>query len=191
MLPPAHVEFTWAVANLVQKLRPRWRLDYRLLALGATLPDLVDKPMAMTLFRRSNAALLIGHTALFHVALWLLAFLTGRQRRWWPYILAAQGHLVLDRIWGFPRTFLWPFRGLAFHRWRNVGSPHRFLTAYLHIITEEPFLILSEVWGALALLWFLADRRLLDRRRLRIFLWTGDPGVGDGRKCEGPERPMM
>jgi len=73
MLPSAHVEFTWAAANALQRspLGRRWQdLDYRLLALAAILPDLIDKPLAIFALPDSHAAQLYGHTLLLHLAVW-------------------------------------------------------------------------------------------------------------------------
>ncbi|NNF65359.1 MAG: metal-dependent hydrolase, partial [Acidimicrobiia bacterium] len=41
------------------------RMDLRFLALGALLPDLIDKPIAYFVFERYNATRLWGHTLIF------------------------------------------------------------------------------------------------------------------------------
>jgi hypothetical protein len=176
MLPTAHVEFTWAAANGLQRLSsdPRWKdVDYRLLALAAVLPDLIDKPLAVFAFPDSHAALLYGHTLLFHAVLWAATAATGRMRRGLPYLMALSGHLVADRIWGFPRTLLWPLRGRQFHEWKDVGSPQAFVQAYVDIIRDEPKLLAFEAVGLVLLAWVIADRRLYRGRRLRRLLHTG------------------
>ena len=67
MLPPAHIEFTWAGLNLLQRQTGLFpEADYRLMALAAVLPDLIDKPLATFVLTDSNAALLFGHTVLLH-----------------------------------------------------------------------------------------------------------------------------
>lgn len=176
MLPTAHVEFTWATANALQHspLGRRWQdLDYRLLALAAILPDLMDKPLAIFAFPDSHAALLFGHTILLHLALWGSAAASGRLGRWLPYLLAFSGHLVADRMWGFTRTLLWPLRGRRFHQWKNVGSPNAFLQAYGEIIRTEPKLLILEFIGLALLAWLIADRGLHRKGTLRRFLGTG------------------
>ena len=176
MLPSAHVEFTWAAANALQRspLGQRGQnLDYRLLALVALLPDLMDKPLAIFVFPDSHAALLYGHTLLLHLAVWGGAAATGRVRRWLPYLLAFSGHLVADRMWGFAPTLLWPLHGSQFQRWRNVGSPKAFLQAYREIVRSEPKLLTFEVIGLALLAWVIADRGLYRKRALGRFLRTG------------------
>ena len=47
MLPPSHVAYTWAALALTQeKLGQFEDADYRLVALAAVAPDLIDKPLA-------------------------------------------------------------------------------------------------------------------------------------------------
>ena len=55
MMPPGHIAATWGVATLLQQNNSRLtRLDYRLLALSALLPDLIDKPLVMLVFTDSR-----------------------------------------------------------------------------------------------------------------------------------------
>jgi hypothetical protein len=180
MLPSAHVEFTWAVANLLARSRSadRWRnLDFRLLAVAAVLPDLIDKPLAILGAHGSHSALLYGHTLLSHLAVWGGVAATRRMRKGLPYLLALSGHLVADRMWGFTRTLLWPLAGRKFHQWKEVGSPHDFLLAYAGVVREEPKLLAFEAVGAVLLAWLIADRRLYRKRSLLRFLRTGRVGV--------------
>jgi hypothetical protein len=180
MLPLAHVELTWAAANSLQRTRRscRWPyLDYRLLALVALAPDLLDKPLAIFVFRQSGAALLFGHTLLLHVAVWIVVAAARRVRRWLPYLLALSGHLIADRMWGFGDTLLWPLRGTRFHQWKHVGSPAAFVRAYLGIVLEEPKLLWFELAGLVALVWLIVDRRLYRKDALSRFLRTGRVGA--------------
>ncbi len=67
MLPPGHIEFTWAALNLLQRQAGLFEdADYRWAALAAVLPDLIDKPLATFVLTDAEAALLYGHTALLH-----------------------------------------------------------------------------------------------------------------------------
>ncbi len=176
MLPTGHIEFTWAALNLLQRQgRAFPDADYRLAATCALLPDLIDKPLATFVMTDANAALLFGHTALLHGGVWLAAAAGGKLRPWLPYLLAFSGHLLADRMWGFSQTLLWPLLGRQFHQWQHVGSPEAILRAYLKIIVEEPKLITFEIIGAALLIWFIADRQLWPRPRLRAFLRTGRP----------------
>jgi inner membrane protein len=125
MLPPAHVAYTWLTFSLAQEyfdLAPE--TDYRLVAIAAMGPDLVDKPLAWAYFyHRYKSAVLFAHTLLAHLA---LCVVTHRYfPHFWHYSLAFLGHIVLDRLWFFPNTFYWPFRGWRFHVWGKQGSEQR------------------------------------------------------------------
>lgn len=110
MLPTGHVEFTWATLNLVQRRTGWFRdADYRLMAAVALAPDLLDKPLALTIYRDTRAALFWGHNLWLHVVVWLVACALvvgqiktlreagGVRRRFvrvLPYLLAFSGHLI-------------------------------------------------------------------------------------------------
>ncbi len=174
MLPTAHVEFTWAALNLLQKEAGLFAdADYRLAALAALLPDLIDKPLATFVLTDAEAALLYGHTALLHGGVWLAAAATGQLGRSLPYLLAFSGHLLADRMWSFSQTLLWPLRGRRFHRWKHVGSPQAIVQAYAKIIRDEPLLLTFEAVGALLLAWFVLDRQLWQPEKLAGFLRDG------------------
>ncbi len=177
MLPPAHVEFTWAALNLLQRQFGLFEdADYRLAALAAVLPDFVDKPLATFVLTDADAALLYGHTALLHGGVWLAAAAAGQLDRGLPYLLAFSGHLLADRMWSFNQTLLWPLRGRRFHRWKHVGSPQAIVRAYARIIRDEPLLLTFEALGALLLAWFILDRGLWQRDNLATFAATGTFG---------------
>jgi hypothetical protein len=176
MLPTAHVEFTWAALNLLQREVGLFEdADYRLAALAAMLPDLIDKPLATFVLTDAEAALLYGHTALLHSGVWLATAASGRLERALPYLLAFSGHLLADRMWSFSQTLLWPLRGRQFHRWKHVGSPQAIVQAYAKVIRDEPLLLTFEAIGALLLVWFVVDRRLWQREKLADFLNNSRP----------------
>jgi len=104
LLPPSHIAYTWLALSLAQEyLAVAPETDYRLIALAAVGPDLVDKPLAWAYFyKRYKAAVLFAHTLLAQLGvLWWTA---GRFPRMWVYTIAFLGHVVLDRIWYFPHT---------------------------------------------------------------------------------------
>lgn len=176
MLPPGHIEWTWAGLNLLQRRLGLFEdADYRLIAAAVMAPDLLDKPLAWFVFPDANAALFFGHTLLLHGFVWTAAVATGRWRRGLPYLLAFSAHLIQDRMWGFTQTLLWPLRGWGWHPWRHVGSPNEMLRAYLQIIVQAPILIILDTIGAGLLAWFLWDRHLVSRDRLLEFLSAGRP----------------
>ncbi len=196
MLPTGHVEFTWAALNLLQRKAGLFHdADYRLIALAALAPDLLDKPLALTVYRDTDAALFWGHNLWFHLGVWLVAWgvisvrawkrrdcqfsAQGKRPsqglRWGPlaYLLAFSGHLLADRMWGFQESLFYPLGAGYWHPWMHVGAPQAMLDAYLHIIRTTPIIVAFEVIGLGLLAWFIWERRLWRRDRLMTWLRTG------------------
>jgi hypothetical protein len=162
-------------------LAQRWiptlrKVDYRLIALAAMGSDLVDKPLAALYFyRRYKAAVLFGHTLLLHLA--LMGTILWKKRNWWPYVLAFNGHALVDRLWFFPNTFYWPLRGWRFHVWQKAGSEQASIRrAYWHAFTRRPELWMWEVGGLVVALWFVFRHRLYLVDRFWRLVRTGRPG---------------
>ena len=184
MLPTGHVEFTWAALNLLQR-RLGWfpHADYRFVALAAVAPDLLDKPLALTVYRDTQAALFWGHNLWFHLGVWLMAAAwawrggrDGRRTRLGrslPYLLAFSGHLLADRMWGFQESLFYPLGGGYWHPWTHVGAPQAMWSAYVEIVRTTPILLAFEVVGLGLLAWFVWDRRLWAKTRLMAWLRTG------------------
>ena len=96
-MPLGHVAATWGVAVGLQQNYPRLaRLDFRLLALSALAADLIDKPLALSLFTEAQTSQLMAHSLLLNLALLLLSLLF--RPRALPYVLAFTFHLAADRM---------------------------------------------------------------------------------------------
>lgn len=174
MLPPSHIAYTWLALSLAQEyLSVAPEADYRLIALAAVGPDLVDKPLAWAYFyKRYKAAVLFAHTLLTQLG--VLWWTVGRAPRLWVYTLAFLGHVLLDRIWYFPNTFYWPLRGWRFHVWGKQGSEQPAIgRAYWVTFTRRRELWIWELGGLLALLWFVGRHQLYRPRLLWKFILTG------------------
>lgn len=177
MLPPSHVTYTIATIELLKERFPVLKgVDYRLVALAAIGPDLIDKPLAALYFyRRYKAAVLFAHTLLVHLG--LLLYLIWRKPDWWLYGLVFNGHALLDRLWLFRNTWYWPFTGWRFHVWQKVGSEQEDIKlAYWYAFTRRPELWLWEVGGGLAGLWLIVHHRLYRPGRLWKLLRSGRLG---------------
>jgi hypothetical protein len=174
MLPPSHIAYTWLALSTAQDLfgvAPE--ADYRMIALAAIGPDLVDKPLAAAYFyRRYKSAVLFAHTLLANLlVIWVTA---ARFPQIWVYSSAWVGHAVLDRLWFFTRTFYWPLRGWRFHVWGKQGSEQEEIgKAYWFAFTRRRELWLWELGGLLALVLFVVRHKLYRRDRLLSFILTG------------------
>ena len=99
--------------------------DYRLVAVGALLPDLIDKPLAwFILGDRVEDNHLFAHTMLFGLLLGLPGlYLASRGN---PVLISlACGvivHLSCDPVLREPRTLAWPLYGWTFHSTHGKGN---------------------------------------------------------------------
>ncbi len=91
-------------------------IDYRLVALGALLPDLIDKPIVWVLFPNPNAGgHHIGHSLFVGLALLLFGFYLFARRGKAGLALVGAAHLshvLSDSLTHVPRSLLWPFISL-------------------------------------------------------------------------------
>jgi len=129
-------------------------IDYRLVVVGALLPDVVDAPFG-------GARVL--HTVVASVVLLVGVMLGTRHRRQLRRRLLAVPigtflHLVLDGMWTRTETFWWPFLG----RHLDGGLPP----------LDRPLavLVLQEVAGAAALAWLWREWNLANPQ-VRRNLW--------------------
>lgn len=95
------------------------RIDYRLVAVGALLPDLVDKPLGKVLFRGplEDNGDVFGHTLLFALVILLPGiYLLARagDPRMLAMAVASLSHIALDPVNHAPQTLFWPLLGLDF-----------------------------------------------------------------------------
>ncbi|MCH7576912.1 MAG: metal-dependent hydrolase [Chloroflexi bacterium] len=186
MFPLAHIVLgtgvTWGSVRLLSDLpvgceigenqdRDSDPIDYRLVAAGSMLPDLIDKPLGIyVLRRRVGSGRIYGHTLLFGLGLVLGGSLLARRGR---HGLLGLGlgvvtHILTDVVMLSPRTFFWPLGGLRFRRQRRLERwGWRMLGRYYH----DPEVMWSEGLAALVILAFGAH--LKRQRRLGRFLRSG------------------
>ncbi|MDD3245992.1 MAG: metal-dependent hydrolase [Methanosarcina sp.] len=100
--------------------RLRTLINPRYLAIGAILPDLIDKPIGEVIFASTFAnGRIIGHTLLFSLLLFLIGlYMYGKKRDIRVLSLTSGSflHLFEDQMGLDPQTFLWPLFGWSFPR---------------------------------------------------------------------------
>lgn len=164
-----HVGSTLVILWFV--FRGNTRLDYRVAAAGALLPDVVDKLAGRLMFAdRYDTGHLWGHTLLVNVAFFsVLFFMRGRRKR--RLVLLPIGsllHLAEDGMWSNPRVFWWPLFGTSFPPEPIAGPWWQFLNPF-----REPGIVIGEVAGLLLLAWLFAAHGMLSRQGIMSFLRTG------------------
>ncbi len=169
MLPLGHVAYTWAALTWLQARDRATGVDLRGAAVAALLPDLIDKPLSLTLFSDSGTSHGLAHTLLAQTALTLAA--VHLRPTWLPYALICNSHLLADQMWKYPRTLLFPFSG-RLDSWQFMGSPSAMLAAYADII-KRPSILAIEALGLALLGWVVHRGRLTRKHHLARFLRRG------------------
>ncbi|MEX0826417.1 MAG: metal-dependent hydrolase [Acidimicrobiia bacterium] len=140
-------------------------MDLRWLALGALLPDIVDKPIGAIFWNDVfHNHRVYAHSLLLPVLALAGAMIFTRRRSVSrkAAIVVVLGwflHLILDGVWASPGAFLWPLFGFDFPR--VAGSDFGTLVGNM---ISNPLVWLGEVAGAAYL----------------IYLWRshlGEPGA--------------
>ena len=106
MLLFGHIGITLGVAWLIES-KLRVKIDYRQIAIGSLLPDMIDKPVGMILLPINNGRI-FGHTLLF---LLILLIISLKYRKFLFLSFASFLHLIEDEIWNEPETLFWPLLG--------------------------------------------------------------------------------
>ena len=185
MLPFGHVAYTWAALTWLQSRERATDVDYRGAAVAALLPDLIDKPLTLTLMSSSGTSQGPGHTLLGQ------AFLTAATARlkseWLPYALISSSHLLADQMWKYPNTLFFPFSG-RFDSWKFMGTPSAMLDAYAEIATR-PAIMAVEAIGLALLAWLVGRHRLYRKSSLKRFLQTGRPDAYPDPRPPDDEKP--
>jgi hypothetical protein len=150
--------------------------------LAAMAPDLSDKALALSGLSKHRTGQVWAHTLFFCHLPMLLATLIFR-RRWLPYTLAFNSHLITDRMWRFPHTLFHPFFGRRFGDWRDLNSLGGMVDAYKEVLREDRLAIPLELGGFAILLWLGLRNRLYRPARPLSFLLTGRlPSVSPGEE---------
>jgi membrane-bound metal-dependent hydrolase YbcI (DUF457 family) len=120
MLLFGHLGITLGIYFGLGIFAPRLKtiIDPRYLAIGALLPDLIDKPLGRVIFASTiENGRIIGHTLLFASFIFLLGLYLYDKNRDGKGLALASGsffHIFEDQIWAQPTTFFWPLFGLSF-----------------------------------------------------------------------------
>lgn len=149
------------------------RFDFRMVLIGAILPDLIDKPLGHLIFREliSNGRI-YAHTPLFFLLLFTVGlWLYRRKNQTWLITLAMAdlGHLILDEVWNVPVTLLWPLLGWKFPR-LDIDII-KYALNILDILLKNPFIFFMEIVGFLISLSFFIY--LLKKKMMWRFIQRG------------------
>ena len=148
-------------------------MDLRVLAFGAVLPDLIDKPIGTILFTDYfETGRIYAHTLLFAVVLLFgVMALTRRgsaaRKRWMALPIGVFFHLLLDMPLD-AETLWWPVLGLEFPSFAKGAFVD--LVAYL---LKSPWVVLQELLGLSYLIALYRKAQLGDPERRRDLVDSG------------------
>lgn len=149
-------------------------VDTRALILGALLPNLIDKPIALLIAPAAfDTTRIYGHTLLAALVVLTLSVLLTRRstlqrKRAVALSVGMLIHLLTDAMWTVPETLFWPAFGFDF-----PPAAADTLTGLFRQFASDPIAIGLELIGLayLAYLWRRAG--LSDRSRRAAFLHSG------------------
>jgi len=162
----------WHVGGTIAAVRYVFRdpaMDLRFPAVGAVLPNLVDKPVGLLLWNdRFGTGRLWGHTLVFSVVLLVAVMTLTRRgslarRQWLGLPIGTLLHLLLDGMWSSPETFWWPLAGSSF----PVMEPSTLAGLAIERITTPAALVGAAAGLAyLTYLWLINAGDAATRRRI-------------------------
>jgi hypothetical protein len=132
-------------------------VDYRVVALGAVLPDIVDGLFGGAWVMHS----VTGSIVLLVVVMLSTIGHRAARKRWLGLPIGTFLHLVLDGAFADTRVFWWPFTGVARP---DVALPS---------VDRGLWNLLLEVAGAAMLVWCWRRFELADPERRRALVRTG------------------
>jgi hypothetical protein len=177
----AHTGITLALTRSLEKMmvsrgmrKVPDLIDYRLVLVGSMLPDIIDKPLGGFVLRETiGSGRIYSHTLLF------LIFLFGIGMFFWYkfnrscFLVLAGGsffHHILDGMWLFPGTFLWPAYGWGFPE----GTLQNWLLHWMQSLLTDPYVYVPEIIGGMIIIFFVVKLTL--QKRLLEFFITGKFG---------------
>ncbi len=147
------------------------RVDIRFLLMGSMLPDIIDKPIGLYLFRETfSSGRIFSHTLLFLVLVTVAGLLIRRYLgKTWGIALSTGtlSHLILDQMWQTPKTLFWPIFGIVFEKIETTY----WLGNILQALLEKPGVYVPEIIGFIVFMWFMWE--LLHRKTIVRFLKQG------------------
>lgn len=138
------------------------RFDYRVLALGALVPDIIDGITGGAWIMHS----VVTSVVILAVVMAVARRGSVRRRRWLALPIGTFFHLVFDGAFNNTQLFWWPFGGLSFNN-ANIPSLDRLA---LNVVFE--------IAGAAMLMWLWRTNNLSNPKVRAEFIRTGHLRAG-------------
>lgn len=146
-------------------------IDYRLVMLGAMLPDLIDKPIGAWLFRSTfHNSRIIAHSLVFSITLMILGSCYFYKRKNNNITLLGASsfiHQILDSMWLYPGILYWPAYG-----WKFPTRPEgNWVESSLSKLLTDPYVYMPEMIGAAIVAYYMG--KVIAQGSLKEFLKYG------------------
>lgn len=132
------------------------KVSLAFLALGAILPDIIDKPMGDLIYGTPSMGRIYTHTMLFLIILAAAAFY-AKDIRLYSLAGGVMIHLGLDFMWKTPVTLFWPLLG------NFPTAAHLDSMSYLQMLLlglKHPLVLIPEILGLAYLIFLVWENRL-------------------------------
>lgn len=113
MLPLGHMGIALAFTRVLERMLRIPRIDYRLLLIGAILPDLLDKSLSYLLpDGHAPGGRAVGHSVVFLLLLSGIFFIQRHKKfkttHIETFLAGSAAHDLLDTMWLYPKIWFWP-----------------------------------------------------------------------------------
>ncbi|AKA69560.1 metal-dependent hydrolase [Clostridium scatologenes] len=146
-------------------------IDYRVVAIGSVLPDIIDKPIGAYFFRSTfHNSRIFAHSLVFSIFLIILGayfFKRSRNNRIITLGVCSLIHQILDSMWLYPGILFWPAYGLKFPT-RPEGN---WIASNVVNLLTNPFVYGPEILGVIIIGYYFI--KLFINKRVKEFLKTG------------------
>ena len=144
------------------------KLDLRVIAAFALLPDMFDKIIGHVIFADTlNNGKLFAHTLLFLIIV-AIVFIIVVRKNWWIYAFPVFTHLLLDQMWILPKTMLWPAFGWVFTK-KDINVWEHWYQAFF----QDPYILVGELVGQVVIIIIIIHFRLYIKDNFIEILKTG------------------
>ncbi len=159
MFPIFHVAIPLILFEL-PLVKKRFEFNRFALIIGSLFPDIIDK---FLLFLNLGSGRGISHTILFIlISFVILHFITkGRKSISIPFLVGMVVHLILD----LPEVPL--FYPFIMYEFIIIEDP---LGVWLHTLSNNPVVYLTEITGILFFLFILINNKLYSRKEITDYL---------------------
>lgn len=181
-----HVGLTTAAVKTYEKISSKKikkdisNIDYRIVMVGAMLPDIIDKPIGAYFFRSTfHNSRIFSHSLLFSVMLMILGSyyfnrrknnnIFNRRKNNNVFILGICSliHQVLDSMWLYPGILYWPAYG-----WKFPTRPEgNWVESSLSKLLTDPYVYIPEIIGAAIIVHYAV--RIIKKGTIKEFLKYG------------------